>query len=79
MKRLDILKLIANQLAFLNGTFDGVQTKFSEEELKSAEVILTTLEHANVLNKDKLTDCMLCGYKRDLNASCSMMFGDDEQ
>lgn len=49
MKRIDALKLIANQLDFLAGTFEGVRTEFSSKELSNADVILTTLEHAGIL------------------------------
>lgn len=44
MKRTKALELIANQLDFLNGKFAGVRTDFTEEELKNADVILTTVE-----------------------------------
>ena len=49
MKRSEALKLIANQLDFLNGSFSGVRTNFTESEIKNADVILTTLEHAGML------------------------------
>jgi hypothetical protein len=49
MKRSEALKLIANQLDFLNGSFSGVRTNFTESEIKNADVILTTLEHAGMM------------------------------
>lgn len=49
MKRSDALKLIANQLDFLNNNFNGFRDNFSEDELKNSDVILTTLEHAGML------------------------------
>jgi hypothetical protein len=49
MKRSEALKLIANQLDFLNGSFSGVRTNFTESEIKNADVILTTLEHAGMV------------------------------
>ena len=49
MKRSEALKLIANQLNFLNGTFDGMRSNFTKEELAKADVILTTLEHAGLV------------------------------
>ena len=49
MKRSKALKLIANQLDFLAGTFNGYKDSFQESELKNADVILTTLEHAGML------------------------------
>jgi hypothetical protein len=49
MKRSKALKLIANQLDFLAGTFNGYKDSFKESELKNADVILTTLEHAGML------------------------------
>jgi hypothetical protein len=48
MKRSEALKLIANQLDFLNGRFHGLRVNFTEQELKSADVILTTLEQAGM-------------------------------
>lgn len=48
MKRSDMLKLIANQLDFLNGRFHGLRLRFTDEELKKADVILTTLEQAGM-------------------------------
>lgn len=48
MKRSDALKLIANQLDFLNGRFKGFRSNFSEPELRNADVILTTLEQAGM-------------------------------
>jgi hypothetical protein len=48
MKRSDALILIANQLDFLNGTFQGFRSDFSSEELSKASVILTTLEHCGM-------------------------------
>lgn len=49
MKRSDVLKLIANQLDFLNGKFEGMRDTFTEKELKTADVILTTVEEAGML------------------------------
>lgn len=48
MKRSYALKLIANQLDFLNNKFAGVRTSFSNKELRNADVILTTLESAGM-------------------------------
>ena len=48
MKRSEMLKLIANQLSFLNGTFNGVKDVFTPAELASADVILTTMEEAGM-------------------------------
>lgn len=48
MTRNKALQLIANQLDFLNGKFNGVRTDFSFQELKNADVILTTLESAGM-------------------------------
>lgn len=48
MKRTDALKLIANQLNFLNGKFEGFETELSEEDLNRANVILSTLEIAGM-------------------------------
>lgn len=48
MKRSYALKLIANQLDFLTGCFQGFRTDFTESELKRADVILTTLELAGM-------------------------------
>ena len=48
MKRSEMLKLIANQLNFLNGTFDGLKDVFTEAELAKADVILTTIEEAGM-------------------------------
>jgi hypothetical protein len=44
MKRSEALKLIANQLDFLNNYFDGMRSSFTPEEIAKADVILTTLE-----------------------------------
>lgn len=49
MKRSQALKLIANQLDFLAGTFNGYRDSFQEYELKNADVILVTLEEAGML------------------------------
>ena len=49
MKRSEMLKLIANQLSFLNGTFNGVKDVFTPAEMASADVILTTMEGAGIL------------------------------
>lgn len=49
MKRKHALKLIANQLDFLNSKFKGVRTEFNSTELSCADVILTTLEHAGLI------------------------------
>ncbi len=49
MKRSEMLLLIVNQLHFLDGRFSGYVKKASEEELKRADVILTTLETAGML------------------------------
>lgn len=38
MKRSEALSLIANQLDFLNGTFEGVRKDHTEDELKKADV-----------------------------------------
>ena len=48
MKRSEMLLLIVNQLHFLDGRFSGYVDKASEEELKRADVILTTLETAGM-------------------------------
>lgn len=48
MKRSDMLKLIANQLDFLNNRFNGYRTNFTEQELRNADVILTTLEQVGM-------------------------------
>jgi len=49
MKRSKALSLIVNQLDFLNGDFKGARDDFSGDELKRADVILTTLEDAGML------------------------------
>lgn len=49
MTRMKALHLIATQLDFLNGKFNGVRDDFSFGELKKADVILTTLEQAGML------------------------------
>ena len=49
MRRIEALKLIANQLDFLNSKFKGVRDDFSAKELSCADVILTTLEQAGML------------------------------
>lgn len=49
MKRRDALMLIANQLDFLAGKFEGVRTEFTKDELNRADVILTTLEQAGMV------------------------------
>ena len=49
MKRSNALKLICNQLDFLDSCFQGARESFSEDELKRADVILTTLESAGML------------------------------
>ncbi len=43
-----MLLLIVNQLHFLDGRFSGYVDKASKEELKRADVILTTLETAGM-------------------------------
>lgn len=48
MKRSEALKLIANQLDFLNGKFEGARDDFSKDELSKADVILTTLEEGGM-------------------------------
>lgn len=48
MKRSNAIHLIANQIDFINGTFEGSRSDFSEEELRHADVILTTLESAGM-------------------------------
>lgn len=48
MKRSQALKLIANQLDFLNNKFEGMRYNFTVDELSKADVILTTLEHAGI-------------------------------
>lgn len=53
MKRSEALKLIANQLDFLNGSFSGFRTNFTESEIKNADVILSTLEHAGMMPPSK--------------------------
>lgn len=49
MKRSKALILVANQLDFLEGKFEGVREVFTEDEIKKADVILTTLEQAGML------------------------------
>ena len=49
MKRSEALKLIGNQLDFLNGKFEGARDSFTKKELSNADVILTTLEKAGML------------------------------
>jgi hypothetical protein len=49
MKRLEALKLIANQLDFIYGKFQGARTEFESQELADANLILTTLEQAGML------------------------------
>ena len=49
MKRLEALKLIANQLDFIYGKFQGARTEFESQELADADVMLTTLEEAGFL------------------------------
>ena len=49
MKRSEAIKLIANQLDFINELFTGGRTDFTEQELINADVILTTLESAGML------------------------------
>lgn len=49
MKRSEMLILIANQLDFLNNKFQGFKTIYSEEELRRADVILTTVEDSGML------------------------------
>lgn len=49
MKRSEMLLLIANQLDFLNGTFEGFRSNFTDSELSKADVILTTIEHSGML------------------------------
>lgn len=44
MRRIDALKMIANQIDFLNGKFEGYKTEFTVQELGNADVILTTVE-----------------------------------
>ena len=48
MKRSKALNLIANQLDFLNDKFEGSKDNFTEQEIKNADVILTTLESAGM-------------------------------
>lgn len=48
MKRSEALVLIANQLDFLNGKFEGFRINYHEEDLKACDVILTTLEAAGM-------------------------------
>lgn len=48
MKRTVALKIIANQLDFLNKKFEGYRDDFTEAELSHADVILTTLEGAGL-------------------------------
>lgn len=54
VKRSEVLKLIANQLDFLKGSFEGFKTNFSDKELKEADVILTSLEEAGIKPPDVL-------------------------
>lgn len=49
MKRSEALILIANQLDFLNGKFEGMKSAFTDEELRKADVILTTAEEMGML------------------------------
>lgn len=46
MKRTDALKLIANQINFINGKFKGYENVIDDTTLNQANVILTTLESA---------------------------------
>jgi len=48
MKRSEMLLLIVNQLHFLDGHFSGYVKDVTEEELKRADVILTTIEAAGM-------------------------------
>lgn len=48
MKRSHALVLIANQLEFLQGNFEGFKLKFTEKQVNAADVILTTLENAGM-------------------------------
>lgn len=54
MKRSEVLSVIANQLDFLNGKFQGVRTDFSFQELARADVILSSLEHMGMRPPSKL-------------------------
>lgn len=47
--RKETLKLIANQLDFLNDKWEGARDEFTPEELSNADVILTTLEEAELI------------------------------
>ena len=49
MKRLEALKLIANQIDFIHGKFYGGRTEFESQELADADIILITLEEAGML------------------------------
>ena len=49
MKRSEALKLIENQLDFLNGKFEGMRTEFTDDEIRKADVILTTLEDVGMV------------------------------
>ncbi len=48
MNRTHLLKLIASQLDFLNGKFQGLKSSYTQKELANADVILTTLEEAGM-------------------------------
>lgn len=48
MKRSEALQLIANQIDFIEGRFEGMRTNFTSIELSRADVILTTMESAGM-------------------------------
>lgn len=47
------LMLIANQLDFLEGRYDGCREHFTEKELAHASVILDTLKAAEMIELDE--------------------------
>lgn len=49
MKRSEALYLIANQIDFIKGKFQGYRTNFSNAELSEADVILTNIEAIGML------------------------------
>lgn len=54
MKRSEALNLIANQLNFLYGSFNGFETITDKALLSNANVILTTLEEAGLQPPDRV-------------------------
>lgn len=49
MKKSEMLILIANQLDYINGNFNGYKTQFTPQQLSKADIILSAIEASGMM------------------------------